>query len=152
MWTGGKRPRRGANTIYYHIRSGIDPLMNTMKFRRRWLLLGLGGLLFVVLATAVGLISTRHYWWSQQQAQQRTAALAVEALGGETQHVLSSFSPLALYFEPDDAPNVFFLSSKGITDDDLKLLESAPVTRGLFLFENRITDDGLVHFKNLVLL
>ena len=81
--------------------------MNSPAPRRRWLLYGLGGSLLLVLATAVGLITARQIWSSRQQAQQRAAAAAVEKLGGETQHVLSSFSPLALYFEPDDAPNVF---------------------------------------------
>jgi hypothetical protein len=123
--------------------------MTTTNTRRRWLFYGLGSFLVLLLAAGVGLFAVRHYWWSRQQAQQRAAALAVEKLGGETQHVLSSFSPVALYFEPDDAPNVFFLSSKGLTDDDLKIFETAPVTRSLILFDNRITDAGLVHLKDL---
>lgn len=64
--------------------------MNSPTPRRRWLLYGLGGLLLLVLAIAVGLITARQIWTSRQQAQQRAAAAAVEKLGGEVQHVLSS--------------------------------------------------------------
>ena len=116
---------------------------------RRWLAYGIGGTLALIVVLTVALFGLRQYQWGRQQAQQRTAAAAVERLGGETQHVLSSFSPLALYFEPDDAPNVFFLSSKGITDADLAILETAPVTRSLYLFDNRLSDAGLVHLKGL---
>jgi hypothetical protein len=108
--------------------------------------------LFLVLATAVGLITARQYWRSRQQAQQRAAAVAVEELGGDVQHVLSSMAPLTPLLESGDAPNLFMLNSKNITDDDLAIFESAPTTRGLFLFGNRITDDGLVHLKNLPVL
>jgi hypothetical protein len=120
--------------------------------RRRWLVYGLSGLLIALLATTVGLIAVRHYWHSRQQAQQRAAAAAVEKLGGETQHAFSSLSPVSMYLESGDAPNLFFLSSKKVTDDDLVIFESAPTTRALWLFDNRISDDGLMHLKNLTAL
>jgi hypothetical protein len=122
------------------------------KPRRRWLLFGIGGMLLVVIGVAVGIVALQSYWKSRQQAQQRAAAAAVEKLGGETQHAFSSASPLSMFLERGDAPNLLYLSNKKITDDDLVVFESAPATRALHLFDNRITDDGLVHLKNLAAL
>ena len=126
--------------------------MNPTKPRKRWLLYGLGGMLTLVIAAAVGIMTLKSYWKSRQQAQQRAAVAAVEKLGGETQHSFSSTSPLSLYLESGDAPNVFILNGKNLADHDLAIFEAAPTTRALHLGDNHITDDGLVHLKRLPVL
>jgi hypothetical protein len=123
--------------------------MNASNSRRRWLWYGLGGTLAFIVATAVGLMISYRSWKTQQQAQQRAATSAVEALGGEPQPSLSSSSPLAALLESGEAPNLIFLDGKNITDDDLAILQSAPATRALHLVGNQITDDGLAHLSNL---
>jgi type II secretory pathway pseudopilin PulG len=122
--------------------------MNASK-TRRWLWYGLTAVIALVIILAAGLFGSYRLWKSRQQAQQRAAAEAVEALGGTGQLVYSSLSPLSFYLESGDAPNLFFLNSTGVTDDDLVVFESAPTTRGLNLFDNQITDDGLRHLSNL---
>jgi hypothetical protein len=117
--------------------------------RRRWLILGCSGVVVLVTATAVGLFTTHRVWRGRRQAQQRAAAVKVEALGGWVQHSFSSASPLAIWLENGDAPNVFSLDDRGITDEDLGLFENAPATRGLYLFNNRLSDKGLMHLADL---
>jgi hypothetical protein len=98
----------------------------------------------------LALFTTYRVWRGRSQAQQRAAAEKVEALGGWVQHSFSSASnPLVIWLESGDAPNIFSLSDLGLADDDLRLLDEAPTTYGLFLFNNRLTDKGLVHLKNL---
>jgi len=116
---------------------------------RRWLWYGLLAVAVGVIVLAAGLVGSYRVWKSRQQAQQRKAAEAVEALGGTGQLVFSKLSPLSFYLEGGDAPNLFLLSGKGVTDDDLAIFESAPTTRGLHLFGNQITDEGLRHLSNL---
>jgi hypothetical protein len=126
-----------------------DASVRVAKPRQRWLSYSLVGFLVLGLICTTGLIASHLHWRSQQQAQQRAAAKAVVALGGEAQHIFSSLTPWTRYMESADAPNLFLLNSKNVTDDDLIIFETAPTTRGLRLFDNRITDDGLVHLKNL---
>ena len=116
---------------------------------RRWFWYGLLAVATVVIVLAAGLAGSYRLWKSRQQAQQRKAAEAVIALGGETSFAFSSFSPISMLLESGNAPNIFLLSGKGLTDDDLAIFESAPTTRGLFLHGNQITDDGLRHLSNL---
>jgi Leucine-rich repeat (LRR) protein len=117
--------------------------------RRPWVFHVVGTLLAITTFSAVGLITSYRLSRSRQQAQQRAAVAAVEALGGEAQLVYSSTLAIRLSLEEGDAPNLFFLNSKNVTDDDLRLFESAPTTRGIHLFNNRITDAGLAHLENL---
>ena len=123
--------------------------MSTSPGRRRWFLLGCAGSVGLVLVAGLVLFTTYRVWCGRRQAQQRAAVAKVEALGGEAQHTLSSLSQLAILQESGDAPNVFLLNERGLTDDDLVLFESAPTTRRLFLFMNQLSDNGLVHLKNL---
>lgn len=148
--TGDKETGVSTNTaVSSNPRRADDESMSRAKPRQRWFYFLLAGLLVAAIIGAAGLIASYSQWRSQQQSQQRAAAKAVEALGGHAQHIFSSFSPWARYMESADAPNLFLLNSKKVTDDDLIIFESAPTTRGLHLFDNRITDDGLVHLKNL---
>ena len=114
----------------------------------RWVWYGLTTVLVVMIVLATVMVGSYRFWKSNQQVQQRAAAKAVEALGGKGQLAYSSL-PLGFYLESGDAPNVFLLNSKGVTDDDLVIFESAPTTRGLHLFDNQITDEGLRHLSNL---
>ena len=116
---------------------------------RRWLWYALLTTLVGVIVLAAGLVGSYRLWKSRQQAQQRKAAEAVVALGGETSLAFSSFSPLSLLLESGNAPNIFLLSGNGLTDDDLAIFETAPTTRGLYLLGNPITDDGLRHLSHL---
>jgi hypothetical protein len=111
-----------------------------------WLQLSLRSLLLVLTICAVWL-GWQMYRKRQLQGQQKAAAAAVKALCGEAQRSLSSRSPIAVALERNDAENIFFLPDKQISDDDLRLLESAPMTRGLYLSHNKITDQGLAHLK-----
>jgi hypothetical protein len=77
------------------------------------------------------------------------AAEAVVALGGMAQQTFSSTSPTSIILERSDAPNHFTLNDLSLTDVDLKLFDTAPTTRGLFLFNNQITDQGLAHLSGL---
>lgn len=117
--------------------------------RRRWFLFAIGGLLVVVAASAVGLVVSYGLWNGQRQAQQRAAVAKVEALGGTAQPSSSSASPISIMLESRNAPNLIHLNEKGLSDDDLRFLESAPTTRSLSLFKNKITDEGLIHLSNL---
>jgi hypothetical protein len=119
------------------------------KSSRRWLLVSIGGALLVLFLICAGLVGSYRFWRSRQQAQQRAAAAEVVALGGAAQTSLSSASPISVLLESGDAANIFMLNERGLSDDDLKLFEAAPTTRGLFLFKNNITDQGLVHLKDL---
>ena len=134
----------------------MDALSNTdapselHRWHRRYgIWVVIGGLVVVTLLVAAALFANYMYWRSKQQAQQRAAAKTVDQLGGKSQHIFSSMSPWARFFEAGDAPNLFMLPSKGLTDNDLVVFESAPTTRGLYLFDNRITDEGLTHLRNL---
>lgn len=122
------------------------------KSRSRWLFAAIGGLLLLVFLSCAGLFGSYQNWRSRQQAQQRRAVEAIERLGGTATLALSSFNPLTMQLEMGDAPNVIHLNEKGITDDDLRVFESAPTTRGLFLFKNQVTDVGMVHLKDLKML
>ena len=127
-------------------------MTRTRKLSGRWLFLTIGGALLVMLLSCAGLVSSYQIWRGRQQAQQRRAVEAIERLGGTAQPSLSGTSPLTFYLELGDAPNIINLNEKGITDDDLQVFESAPTTRGLFLFKNQITDEGLIHLKDLKML
>lgn len=122
------------------------------KSRSRWLFFALGGLLLFIVLSCAGLFSSYQIWRSREQAQQRRAVAAIEAMGGTATPSLSNSKPWTVILEQGDAPNVIRLDGKGITDDDLRVFESAPTTRGLFLLQNQITDEGLVHLKDLKML
>lgn len=49
----------------------------------------------------------------------------------------------------ETAHKVVIINDSQITDDDLKPLDNAPLTRRLILTNSQITDDGLSHLKNL---
>lgn len=117
--------------------------------RGSWFWYGLTTVLVGIIVLAAGLVGSYRLWKSRQQAQQRAAAEAVVALGGETSFAFSSLSPFSRLLESGNAPNVFFLPGKGVTDDDLVIFQTAPTTRGLYLIGNPITDDGLRHLSNL---
>ena len=119
------------------------------KSPRRWLWYSIGGAALVVVIGCAGLLGSYRVWHSRRQAQQREAAAAVVALGGTAQPSLSSTSPISVILERGNAPNLFTLNELAVEDDDLKFLESAPATRSLWLFKNNITDEGLVHLKDL---
>jgi hypothetical protein len=116
--------------------------------KRRGLQFSLTALLICIVVGSLTL-GWHMYCWRRQQAEQRRAVAAVKALGGEASFSFSSGSPVALFLERRDAENDFRLVEKNIRNDDLKIFASAEMTRGLYLFRNKITDDGLVHLKNL---
>lgn len=116
--------------------------------KRRWFQFSLRTLLIVFTAGSVWLGWTM-YRWRHQQAEQRKAAAAVKELGGEASFSYSDASFLSLFFERHNAENDFMLMEKNIQDDDLKIFASAEMTRGIYLFRNEVTDDGLMHLKNL---
>ena len=116
---------------------------------RRWLWYALAGGFLIVVISCAGLIGSYRIWRTRQQAQQREAVTAVLALGGTAQQTLSSTSPISVLMEQGDAPNHITLNELALEDDDLRLFGSAPTTRGLFLFKNEITDQGLVHLRDL---
>jgi hypothetical protein len=119
-----------------------------IKLKSRGLRFSLTALLicFVVGSLTLG---WHMYCWRLQQAEQRKAVAAVKELGGEASFSFSSGSPVAMFLERRDAENDFMLQEKNIQNDDLKIFASAEMTMGLYLFRNKITDDGLVHLKNL---
>ena len=119
------------------------------KTPRRWLLYVLLGSLLAVVLCCAGLVGSYQFWHGRRQAWQRQAADAVVAMGGTAQPSFSSTSPVSVILEGGNAPNLFILNDMGVNDDDLTLFESAPTTRGLFLFNNNITDRGLVHLRYL---
>lgn len=118
-------------------------------FRSRLLLGGLLTLLAAILFAGAWLASSYSSSKSRVQIQQRAAADAVSRLGGTGSFAHSSLSLRSKILERNDAPNLFFLNSKNLVNDDLKLFESAPATRAIHLFGNQLTDEGLVHLKDL---
>jgi hypothetical protein len=122
---------------------------NEARPARRWFWYALAGIVLTALAAAVTVVVSYNAWHQRRQAQQKAAVAAVERLGGETQQWFSSWLNMLTYFERNDAPSIIFLNSKNLTDHDLKIFESAPTTRVLHLFDNQITDAGLVHLKDL---
>jgi hypothetical protein len=119
------------------------------RSKHRWVVRGIVGALLICVLGATGLVISHRLWKSRRQAQQRAAMAAVVELGGAVQHSFSSFSPISIMLENGDAPNMILLNSKGVTDDDLRIFESAPTTRALSLFGNQVTDAGLAHLSNL---
>lgn len=128
----------------------IKPLLMLPTTKtRRWFWYTVGVVLFGVLAAGIGLVVSYRYFTARQQAQQRAAVVKVQALGGSADPSISSASPIAVLLESGNAPNIITLSELKIADDDLALFEASPTTRGLYLFNNRITDQGLGHLRNL---
>ena len=127
-------------------------MTRSRRLSGRWLLMAIGGTLFILFLSCAGLVGSYQIWRSGQQAQQRRAVAAIEALGGTATPSLSNSKPWTVILEQGDAPNVIKLNEKRIRDNDLQVFESAPTTRGLFLFKNQITDEGLVHLKDLKML
>jgi len=117
--------------------------------RRRWLRYSLVAGTLLLVAGAAWVIASYSWSKSQDQTQQRAAVAAVERMGGEAGQSFTSPLPMLTFFERNNAPNIIFLNAKNVTDDDLKIFESAPTTRALHLFGNKITDDGLIHLNNL---
>ena len=118
----------------------------TIKPKRRWYQFSLRTLLICITVGSVWL-GWSMYRWRRQQAEQRKAVAAVKELGGSASFRYTSYA--GLFFERHNAENDFLLPEKNLHDDDLKIFESAEMTKGLMLFKNEITDDGLVHLKNL---
>ena len=119
-----------------------------LKPKSRWVQFSLAALLICIFVGSLTL-GWHSYCWRLQQAEQQRAVAAVKELGGTAQPSFSSGSPVALFLERNNAENMFFLDDKHIRDDDLKIFASAEMTRSLHLFRNEITDEGLVHLKNL---
>jgi hypothetical protein len=117
-----------------------------IKSKRGWLQFSLTALLICIVVGSLTL-GWHMYCWRRQQVEQRKAAAAVKELGGTAQPSFSSMA--SVVFERNNAENVFFLDDKHIRDDDLKIFASAEMTRSLHLLHNEITDEGLVHLKNL---
>ena len=123
----------------------------TIKPKRRWFQFSLRALLIGITVGSVAL-GWYMYRWRRQQAEQRKAAAAVKELGGGTGFILSkgdSTSFVNAIFESNKAENSFFLHDKHIQDDDLKIFATAEATKDLDLGYNEITDNGLVHLRNL---
>jgi hypothetical protein len=123
--------------------------VDNAKSRRHWLCFSLVAGTLLLVAGAAWVFASYSWSKSQVQAQQRAAVAAVERLGGEAVQSFNSPLPMLTFFERNNAPNIIFLNGKNVTDDDLKIFESAPTTRALHLFGNKITDDGLTHLNNL---
>lgn len=119
-----------------------------LKSARRWFQFSLRSLL-ICLTICAACLGWYLHRWREQQIGQRKATVAVLALGGSAQPSLSSFSLASIILEQHNAENVFMLTERQVCDDDLQIFESARMTKGLFLFKNRITDRGLTHLKNL---
>ena len=119
-----------------------------VKSKSRWVQFSLTALLICIVVGSLTL-GWHSYCWRLQQAEQQRAVAAVKLLGGEASFCYSSGSPVTMFLERRDAENIFTLMEKNIQNDDLKILVSAEMTRELYLFSNKITDDGLVHLKNL---
>lgn len=116
--------------------------------KRRWFQFSLRALMICITVGSIGLGWTM-YRWRRQQEEQRKAVAAVMKLGGSASFSFSNGSFLTLLLERRNAENDFMLMEKSIRDDDLKIFASAEMTKGLYLFRNEITDEGLVHLKNL---
>jgi hypothetical protein len=115
--------------------------------RRRWLQFRLRTLLLAVTIIAA-LLGWRLYVWRAQQEQQRQAIAEIQARGGQTSVTFgSSAEAIALGGRKADNSVVFDIIQ--LTNDDLEGLEHAPLTRSLVVVGSQITDDGLVHLKNL---
>ena len=135
-----------------HADTGPDELSEKscqmVKPKSRGLQFSLVALLICIVVGSLTL-GWHMYCWRRQQAEQRRAVAAVKELGGKAQQSFSSATIASVVFERNNAENVFFLDDKHIRDDDLKIFASAEITRSLHLLHNEITDEGLVHLKNL---
>jgi hypothetical protein len=118
------------------------------KPKRRWFQFSLRALLIGITVGSVAL-GWYMYRWRRQQAEQRKATAAVKELGGSASHSYSSESYVSRMLEGHDAENDFTLMDKHLRDGDLRIFASAEMTKGLTLFRNEITDEGLVHLKDL---
>ncbi len=115
--------------------------------RPRWFQFSLRTLLVVVTLIAA-LLGWRLYVWRAQQEQQRKAIAEIQSRGGQTSVTFDSIAE-AIALGHRKADNMVILNDTQITNDDLKALENAPITRSLSIAGSQITDDGLVHLKNL---
>jgi hypothetical protein len=115
--------------------------------RRRWFQFRLRTLLALVTLIAA-LLGWRMYVWRAQQEQQRQAMAELKVQGASTAVVFDSWAEARFFFE-HKAENSVILNQTRLTNDDLKALENAPLTRSLTLVGSQVTDDGLVHLKNL---
>ena len=118
------------------------------KPKRRWFQFSLRALLIGITVGSVG-FGWYMYRWRRQQAEQRKAVVAVKELGGSASFSFSSGSYVSRMLEGHNAENDFTLTDKHLRDDDLKIFASAEMTKGLFLFRNDISDNGLIHLKHL---
>jgi hypothetical protein len=117
------------------------------KMPRRWFQFRLRTLLALVTLIAA-VLGWRLYVWRAEQDQQREAMAAIQARGAETSVAFDSWAE-AVALQGRKADNVVILDNPQLTDDDLKALDNAPLTRSLYLVGSQITDDGLIHLKNL---
>jgi len=117
------------------------------KSPRRWFQFRLRTLLAAVTLIAA-VLGWRLYVWRTEQEQQRQAMAEIQAQVASTSVTFYSWAE-AVALQGRKADNVVILDNPQLTDDDLKALDYAPLTRSLYLVGSQITDDGLVHLKNL---
>ena len=111
-----------------------------MQFRLRTLLLAV-----TIIAVLLG---WRLHVWRAEQDQQRKAMAEIQARGAETSVTFDSWAE-AIALGGRKAENFVSFDIIQLTNDDLKLLEHAPLTRSLVVVGSQITDEGLAHLKNL---
>lgn len=114
---------------------------------RRWLQFRLRTLLLLVTLVAAAL-GWRMHVWRTEQAQQRQAVAKLKVLGASTSVTFDTHAE-AIALQGRKADNVIYFNSPQTTDDDLKVLENAPLTRGLYLAGTQISDAGLFHLRDL---
>ena len=117
------------------------------KVPRRWLQFRLRTLLLAVTLIAA-VLGWRMYVWRAEQEQQRRAIAEIQARGANTSVTFHSWAE-AIALGGRKAENSVSFDIIQLTNDDLKPLEHAPLTRSLVVVGSQITDDGLVHLKNL---
>ena len=115
--------------------------------RRRWFQFRLRTLLALVTLIAV-VLGWRLYVWRAEQVVQRRAISEIQALGGSTSVTFDSYAE-AIALGGRKADNLVLFDRPALADEDLAVLESAPLTRSLTLVGSQVTDNGLAHLKSL---
>src|SRR5437868_10666305 len=96
---------------------------------RHWLRYVLLTLFVSLLGAGAAIVISHRVWNSRRQAQQRAALVEITRLGGEAGISFYSRWTMAMSLEGNNAPNIILLNSKSISDNDLRIFESAPTTR-----------------------
>lgn len=117
------------------------------KTPRHWLQFRLRTLLLLVTLVAA-VLGWRMHVWRTEQAQQRQAMAELKELGASTSVTFDSHAE-AIALQHRKADNMIIFDVPQLTDDDLKALKNAPLTRSLVVVGTQITDAGLVHLRNL---